>query len=575
MNKYKISFAIVFFVTINIWSQKPKDTLKMETIEVVKPYQPTISDSFKISEQPQNSTDVVEKEPINYQINSVPVASTFTPDKGKAKSVTSPVKERIFENYVEFGFGNYTSPLLNSFIKAYPSRDLEVGVSLHHHSSKGGINKVDLKNAYSDSNLRGFIKKEDNVKSLKVGVDLVHGMYNYYGLSEENNYSETFLETIDPKHNFFGMALTGDINIFESFFKGGNVLLSTFQDNFNSLEQRVLIKPEIELPISSELIKVVFELDYLGGSFDKQYFGENGLKYKYLDLGIEPNFEIKRDDLSINLGFKGIYANELENSESEFKFYPNVDVSYQLLPEIVTIFASATGGLLHNTYQNRVEENPFLAPNFYSIPTDEKYKISAGLKGKIASNMGYLFSGAYSNQENTPLYMLNQNLSDGTIEVKPYQLGNSFQVVYDNAKIISLDGELTFDFSKEFTFGGNINMSFYNFENVEENWNLPSLKTNIYADYHHDKWKGVARLLMMSERKDKEIPYSISTTPEFNVVSNGTYLDLNAELYYSFTNQLSVFAKTHNILTANYKRYYNYPVQGLQILAGINYKFDF
>jgi hypothetical protein len=58
------------------------------------------------------------------------------------------------------------------------------------------------------------------------------------------------------------------------------------------------------------------------------------------------------------------------------------------------------------------------------------------------------------------------------------------------------------------------------------------------------------------------------------VVTNKTYLDLNAGISYAFSNRLSAFAKGHNLLTTHYKRFYNYPVQGIQILGGITYKFD-
>lgn len=563
-------------IGFNLWAQTPKDTLNTEVIEVVKPYVPTISDSFKITDQPPVTEEVVEKDSIQYQINSVPVASTFTPNKGKAKGVTKPVPEKLFDNYISIGFGNYTSPLLDAYVRTYPNRDAELGIILKHHSSQGGIKDVLLKDAYSDSKASIYYKQESNANIWKIGMDINHGIYNYYGLPETPVFTEAYLNEIDPKQSFLGIEINGEIDFTDFFVKSAKVQMSSFTDHFNSNEQRFRIQPVLEMPISSERINFRFDLDYLNGKFEKYYNSNDEIHYNYLHVGVEPNFEVLRDYLSINLGAKVYYMMDLKNGEGAFKAYPNVDASYMLIDEVLTIYGGATGGLTYNTYEDLTTENPFLSPNFYSVPTDEKYRFYAGMKGKLASNMSYLVSGAYSQIENQSLYLLNPTKTDGIIEVEqPYELGNSFGVIYDHTSLIALNGELSLDFSKEFTFGGNVSYKMYNFENVEEAYNLPALKTSIFADYHDKKWRGSAKLFMMSDRKDMEVPYGIMTfAPEDYTVSSGTFIDLNAEMSYTFTERLSAFAKANNLLTTHYKRYYNYPVQGLQVLAGITYKFD-
>jgi hypothetical protein len=555
-------------------AQKPKDTISTEVIEVVKPYVPTIADSFKINDVPVHSEEVVEKDSITYQINSVPVASTFTPNKGKAKSVVKPEKIRLYDNYIAAGFGNYTSPLLNGYLKTFPQRDSELGFIFNHHSSKGGIKEVRLADAYSDTDANVYYKMEDNQMVWRLGLKLIHGKYNYYGLPENQTFSQDLLNKIEPKHSYFGLGVIGDINFSESIVSEGKVLMSTFSDNFGSSEQHFRVQPKLELPIATERINFEFDLEYLKGNSYQQYHGGDSQKYKYFNLGVTPNFEILREQLSINLGVKLYFIANMGNKTAAVKAYPNVDASYQLIPEVLTVFAGAGGGIYNNTYEELLTENPYLSPTFYSVPTEEPYIFYGGLKGKIASNMGYLFTGSYAKKDNLPLMQLNPSLSNGIDEVKPYQLGNSFQILYDTAEIIALEGELTFDFSKQFTFGGNANMSFVNLQMQKENWNIPSLKANVFADYHHDKWKGVARLFMMTDRKDINAAYPIDLTGFPDVVTAGTYLDLNAEMAYSFSERLAAFAKANNLLTTHYKRYYNYPVQGLQIIAGITYKFD-
>ena len=86
-----ISFALVLIVQVSFAQKKdPKkdENIGTEVVNVVKPYTPTISDAFKVSETPVlDDAENTKKEVIKYNIFSFPVASTFTPSKGKAEVV--------------------------------------------------------------------------------------------------------------------------------------------------------------------------------------------------------------------------------------------------------------------------------------------------------------------------------------------------------------------------------------------------------------------------------------------------------------------------------------------------------
>jgi hypothetical protein len=576
MNKLNITIIALISFT-SLWAQQPKDTLNTEVINVVKPYTPTISDAFKVKDNPTTPDETIEKERIDYKIKSAPVASTFTPSKGKAKGVKRPKKERLFDNYISAGFGNYTTPLFEAYIRSFPSRDTEFGVLLKHHSSQGGIKEVVLDDFFYDSNLDVYYKQSTRDMDWKLKFGAQHQLYNWYGLPETTTFDTTLLDSISPKQSYLNINLGGEIEYYDSFLKGATATISGFSDKYDSKEFRVRVQPIIEMPISSELINFQFDIDLLKGDFNRNYTNDAAIAYSYINLGVTPNFEVLRDNLSINLGAKLYYAVDLQNSIGKFKAYPNVDASYQLVEEVLTIFGGATGGMNFNTYLDFSQDNPFISPNLLSVPTDEKYRAFAGIKGKLASNMNYLFRGSYGDERNKPLYLLNRIQTDGILGVNEvYELGNTFSIVYDDVKTMSLYGELTLDFSKEFTFGGSINYASYSLENEIEAWNLPNLKTTLFADYHANKWTGTAKLFMLSDRKDVEGPFltPLNYNQEDYIVKMGTYLDLNAEISYAFTERLSAFAKGNNLLGTKYKRFYNYQVQGIQVLGGITYKFN-
>ena len=86
------------------------ENLGTEVVNIVKPYTPTISDAFKVKETPSlNDSIGTQKKEVTYNIFSVPVASTFTPAKGKATEVEKAKPMKLYDSYASLGFGNYTS----------------------------------------------------------------------------------------------------------------------------------------------------------------------------------------------------------------------------------------------------------------------------------------------------------------------------------------------------------------------------------------------------------------------------------------------------------------------------------
>ena len=100
--KRSISIIIaILFSTVAFSQKKEKDTLGTEVINVVRPYSPTVSDAFKVKSTPEiNDAEIEKKKQINYSIFSVPVASTFTPAKGKPKVLKVDPSAPVYENYV-------------------------------------------------------------------------------------------------------------------------------------------------------------------------------------------------------------------------------------------------------------------------------------------------------------------------------------------------------------------------------------------------------------------------------------------------------------------------------------------
>ena len=574
----KIYILVVFLLisSFNYAQETKPDTLKTGEILVVKPYTPKISDAFKINTNPEiHTAELFEKEKVNYTIFSVPVASTFTPSKGKVKGIAKEPKERLFENYISAGFGNYTTPLLEIYLHSGDKRYNDYGLFIQHHSSEGGIDDLLLDDAFSNTKIDGYYTQYDRDYNWQVNAGVSRKLYNYYGLPNNTMYSESFINSIDEKQIYKNVYVGGAINFEDSFIQNATAELYNFFDDYKSNELRLFVKPSFEFPISTELISANATVDFLSGKFKQNYTSEDDINYSFLNLGAHPNFEVLRDNLKINLGVKLYYASDLENKTNEFYAYPNVAASYKLLDEVVVLLAGIKGDLVQHTYKDFANENPYISPTLTILPTDKQYNAYIGAKGKPDANISYGITASYSKENNKPLVVQNNTKTNGINDIdNAYEAGNSFYVVYDDVKTLGISGELTIEYSKEFDFGMLLNFYDYSLNEQESAWNLPEIEATLFANYQKNKWLAGAKLFYRGETKDYVVPY-LTSYNNGTVVKNDAYFDVNVNTTYNFSDRLSAFAKINNLLNNNYERFVNYKVQPLQILAGITYKFDF
>lgn len=565
------------------FSQKKDENIGSEVVNIVKPYTPTISDAFKIKQSPAVEQEVVEpKIPIKFQIFSFPVASTFIPSKGKAVGVDKEILEKGFSNYVSLGAGNYGTANAEVFLTHQLSKTDYVGGLLQHLSSQGGIGGVILDNNFYTNALDATYGSRNKKISWNADLGIKNQGINWYGLPKYSFFDARVVNNIDEKQVYNTIAVSGKINLKDSFFKQASLQFKRFSDAFGSTENRFFVKPNFDFEVVDQKVKTDFVLDYVGGSFDRRLMAMNSAyNYSSLNLGFSPSILYQKEDLSLEIGAKVFYAMskiDLENNNKIF-FYPKVKASYKLVGDILLAYAGAEGSLQQNSYADFVDENPFVSPTLFIAPTNTKYDLYVGLKGKLANAVAFNVKTSYLNQDNRALFAANyfDVLSTNTYG---YALGNSFNVVYDDLKTWSIFGELKADFTKDIAFGINGTLNTYNTNTQNEAWNLPKLQIASFIDFEiNEKWYAGAKLFFVGERQDidsinNESIFS-SFQSETKVVNLDSYFDLNAHVGYKFNKRLNFFFKGNNLANQQYKRWANFPVQGLQISGGANYKFDF
>jgi hypothetical protein len=147
-------------------------------------------------------------------------------------------------------------------------------------------------------------------------------------------------------------------------------------------------------------------------------------------------------------------------------------------------------------------------------------------------------------------------------------------VVYDAVKTNTfiLEGEYVFD--KNLNIRATAQADNYTVTNTLKPWNLPTFTSTVSTNYTAYKWFANLDLFYVNQRAaatyTNTYPAAIA-----NHTNLDSFIDVNINGGYHFTEQITGFLNVKNALNNNYQRFANFNVQGLQVMGGLTFKFDF
>lgn len=567
--------------------EKKKDTIvETEVVNVITKYNPKIADAKKIKNNPIiKLLKKSDKKKLNYTIFSAPVASTFVPKSGVVKGINVGVKERIYNNYLAAGFGNYASPYAELFIYKNTRFDYEYGIHAKYSASEENVRSSALNSNFLNFSTAAFFKHEERYFDWKVSLDAERNNYNWYGLPQDKVFTDAVINSIDEAQNYSYLKLTGDFKFHDSYIDYGKVFASYFTDNFKSTEILAKFNAKLNLPLdflnsNFNDLSIDTGLEFLKGSFETTYNNSSTIDYNQITVKIIPEYKIQYNNFSLKAGLKTFVSLDTENDITNLFVFPDLFIQATILNKYVYTYGGLTGNLKTNTYKEFTEENPYISPTLLITQTAETSNFFIGLKGNITRDISYNLKGSLKKEEDKPLFLRNNSKSNGTTTVsngqvlKGYEYGNSYGIYYDDVKSTSIFAEIEYIYNKNLTLSTQVQYDNYTTTNALENWNLPSLQGSFLAKYKRNKWYATSNIFYVDERKDvlynAEFPSSIS-----GVETLTSFVDVNLNGGYHFNDKFSAFLRLNNVLNANYERFANFNTQGFQILGGFTYKFDF
>ncbi|MFD0993267.1 hypothetical protein [Tenacibaculum geojense] len=559
-----------------------KDTIKTEVVNVITTYAPKVTDAFKIKRKPvvSLSKDIQKKE-LNYQIKSVPVASTFVPKSGTLKGIDVGKQERLFDNYFSAGFGNNTTPFVEMYMHNYTPYDGEYAVGLNFIYTNDPVPETILSSSYYNIDVDLFFKQEQRYFDWHMGFKGERDMYNWYGLPKGYDFQEFVINSIESQQTYKNYKFFGGVSLQDSYINKVDAAISLFSDDYESSELNALLTADFAFPLGRyglelEDLQVKTSLNFLGGTFARSYDDINEIKHQFFNVGIHPFYNFAFNEFDIKVGAKGYFSMDVANSKNQFFIYPDVEVNYPVIGKLANLYIGANGDLYTNSYRSLSREMPYLSPTQNIQQTNQVFNAFGGLRGILSSKINYNVQASFKNEENKALFVVNRSKSNGIttgdingFSYKSYEYGNSFTTIYDNINTLSITGEINYDYSKELTLGLHTEFNNYTTDLQTDPWGLPQIKADVFGHYKTSKWYAGANIYFVGDRPS--ISFNDNNPSDINLES---YIDINVNGGYHINDIFSVFLRANNIMNNSYEKHINFNVQGVQIIGGVVWKFD-
>ncbi|WP_321374696.1 hypothetical protein [uncultured Draconibacterium sp.] len=580
----------LFLLGTAVFAQAQQDTTLTQEVEVTKAYKPTLSDANKLNSMPSIEETEHQQPTFNYSINSQPVFSTFSVNPLKAAIVETTKKEDNGYGLVRAGLGTTFRPYGEVFFNNQNSRNSLFGIHAMHLSSfddielEGG-NKVDVPFMKNEVDL--FVKHlfQDNV--LSVNLDFKHDAFNYYGypltaVPDPLLQDDQTINYFDTKQSF----AKGGINIglknptaeYDDQTLGFDFTYHYFGTKTNQREHYAKFVLDVQQPMITGVGLLEGGVLYTKTNYTRPPTDSTDINGSQIIIYAKPAWFVGDETANITLGVNTWFI-MVSDEDTEAKISPNVRANWTPVPELISLYAGIDGYFISNHYSKIAYENPFVDPVHDVMNSFRKFRFYGGFDGKLSKKTNFKISAEYAMTDNQPFYYLSEALYlDPAYNPAPSIVDNTFKVLYDNIDRLKLNVEVFHASSDKVDLTASVNYYSYKLDEQEEVWNLPTWDANLNIGYKVSEQLSLsADVFLMGERKALIIEQPGTIIPEDRPVRHSNILDtafdLNVKGNYQITNQFSVFAQLNNFGFQKYQRWFGYPVQSFNMLAGISYSF--
>ncbi|MBI9062513.1 MAG: TonB-dependent receptor [Marinilabiliaceae bacterium] len=556
-----------------------------QDVKVVRAYTPTVSDAYKVNYMPVLDDTTTSYLAFNYRILSKSVVTDYKPQPITAARLKDKRSMHLQSSYLKAGIGNYGSVVGELGYNVLQSEPFLLGLNIGHNSSFGELKLEDesvvdapFHDTWADVDFKHFFDD----KTFSAGLSFQHNVYSYYGyqtLNEESQY--TISDYVNP---IAGTDMMIDdrqrlsmVDLRLAFRNNISDELKTSYDfgfGFNSFGNVTGVKQngfEITGFVLHPVNDLKFGLDLKIASFKTSVPDSIGPMFYFDDRGstlISANpavhFDFDKATLKVGMLIGGL----IDTEGDEFYVAPDVRGELNVVEGIVSLYGGVNGKIKMNDYQTVSYENPFVSPDANVKTAFHGINLLAGIEGNFSSKTSFSAGIEYSFFSDEHFYV-NRDYEANEVSVNPvYHQSNLFKPDYDDGQLLKVKGEMLFRPKKSAEIL--IHGAYYGWslDELNEAWHKPEFEFGVQGQYFmFANLRLDAGISYLGER----FAYDQMLDGQVKKLDGVVDLNLGGEFY--FNKKWTFWANLNNIAASKYYKWNGYPMQGLNVRAGMIFSF--
>lgn len=574
MNKYIVFLLSLLVALPTVLGQEEGD------VKIVTDSDRSIPPASRIQLRPTMIDTAITTPVLVYPLLSLKEETTFDVEGIEPANIRHrPQLSQLYNGYAKLGAGSRLRGLGEVYYNSTRSRKYHWGAHALHHSEWGAMNDY-APSQYDLTKVKAFGKVEERRFSYGGGAHYRNQGLHYYGFenpdadrdSIKQRYQSFGFNAFYDSHKKDSATLNYRVGLEYDHFNNRKPKEDSLSD-WNGRENYVGVKTSWQYNTSSNIL-----LSNLRADLD---IGYNGYNYGIADSAItalDTGYTSKNTVIQLRpltsfygmnekLQFKvgGEFALDIHD-ETKASLYPIAEVRYSLFNDMFIPYAGVEGGLKQQRFALLANENEFIRSP-HDIKNESRYQFHFGIKGTLSSKISFNANVAFKNLRNHALFVNDTVLSSG----------NQFRVEYDTVSMTTISGSISYQQSEKLKVDVIGRFNTYSANNNPYAWNMPQLELITRGHYNiADKLIARVDFTLETGRKARVFDPNMEGAELEDAMyykNLGVIADANIGAEFRYTKRLSIFADFNNVAAQSYKKWFGYPVNAFQFMAGVTFRF--
>ncbi|MCD8079459.1 MAG: TonB-dependent receptor [Bacteroides sp.] len=532
---------------------QPADSTLNRTVVVEQEYNPDIPDASKVNILPPVEEPTVSRKEVEYDATMNPSTALQLEPIGAYTVPEEP--QRYTPGYVRAGYGSRGNlDLFANYLLRLSARD-KLDLNFRMEGMNGKVTLPDIPTFTPVKWSSYYYRTRANAFYQHRFDPLDLNLKGNFGLSNFNFApgSLSSKQKLTSGDIHVGIQST-DKDAMLNYQAETNLMLYSRQHDINNLDNKETI-----IRTQADVNGEISEDQYVGIRF-----AMNNLFYKYGDaqmdsdnyttIDLNPYYRWDTDEWNLRIG---VHTDFSLGAGTTFRISPDVEAGYTF-SETYRIYVRATGGRLLNDFRRMEENTPY--GQLWTTKTDDTYEIvnaSLGLKGSPYAGTWFHVSGGYQNLKND-LFHIPTDVIGGAIG-----FFNTYSVTHTNNLHIGAEAGYAYKDLFSLSIAGK-----------GYHWNA-DIETALYLKplFRMEAETGFRPVQPLWFTARYEYIWHVKPDQGMYHYRVPAIHDIRLSATYNLYKGVSIYAHVNNLLNKKNQYYLNYPVQGINVLGGLSFRF--